>query len=73
MLCYFSSSCSINGACASGNDTNPNILKGGLIGGPGQWDNYDDRKDNYVQNEIACDNNAGFQSVLAGKSTVVST
>ncbi|XP_060595558.1 endoglucanase A-like [Ruditapes philippinarum] len=60
------SSCSINGACASGNDTNPNILKGGLIGGPGQWDNFDDRRDNYVQNEIACDNNAGFQSVLAG-------
>ncbi|XP_045162577.2 endoglucanase A-like [Mercenaria mercenaria] len=54
------------GWCAQGDQANPNILKGGLVGGPDQWDNYDDRRDDYVKNEVACDYNAGFQSALAG-------
>ncbi|XP_045161145.2 endoglucanase E-4-like isoform X2 [Mercenaria mercenaria] len=45
---------------------NPNVLKGGLVGGPDNSDNYDDRRDDYVKNEVACDYNAGFQSALAG-------
>ncbi|KAH3741114.1 hypothetical protein DPMN_047832 [Dreissena polymorpha] len=44
---------------------NPNVLKGGLVGGPDQGDNYDDRRDDYVKNEVACDYNAGFQGALA--------
>lgn len=61
------SSCATSGWCAKGGDPNPNILKGGLVGGPDQGDNYDDRRDDYVKNEVACDYNAGFQSALAGK------
>ncbi|XP_052821138.1 endoglucanase E-4-like [Mya arenaria] len=45
---------------------NPNVLIGGLVGGPDQGDNYDDRRDDYVKNEVACDYNAGFQGALAG-------
>ncbi|XP_053378521.1 uncharacterized protein LOC123526589 [Mercenaria mercenaria] len=60
------SSCSTSNVCAQGNETNPNILKGGLVGGPDQWDNYGDRREAYVKNEVACDYNAGFQSALAG-------
>ncbi|WAR14642.1 GUN4-like protein, partial [Mya arenaria] len=43
---------------------NPNVLIGGLVGGPDQGDNYDDRRDDYVKNEVACDYNAGFQGAL---------
>lgn len=46
---------------------NPNILFGGLVGGPDIIDNYEDKRSNYVQNEVALDFNAGFQSALAGK------
>jgi len=39
---------------------------GAIVGGPDQGDNYDDRRDDYVKNEVACDYNAGFQGALAG-------
>ncbi|CAC5403737.1 E3.2.1.4 [Mytilus coruscus] len=42
------------------------VLKGGLVGGPGQHDDYVDKQDDYVKNEVACDYNAGFHSALAG-------
>ena len=42
------------------------VLEGALVGGPGQWDDYDDRRDDYVKNEVANDYNAGFQGALAG-------
>ena len=37
----------------------PQILKGALVGGP-------DVNDNYADNHVGCDFNAGFQSALAG-------
>ena len=47
-------------------------LYGALVGGPDQWDNYNDDRNDYVANEVACDYNAGFQSALAAlKSEVV--
>ncbi|KAL4221552.1 hypothetical protein ACF0H5_019809 [Mactra antiquata] len=45
---------------------NPNILLGALVGGPDGNDVYTDKRTNYVQNEVALDFNAGFQSTLAG-------
>ena len=45
---------------------NPHTLYGALVGGPGQTDNYEDARDNYINNEVACDYNAGFQSAIAG-------
>lgn len=45
----------------------PQILYGGLVGGPDQSDNYVDNREDYVMNEVAIDYNAGFQSALAGE------
>ncbi|KAL3861581.1 hypothetical protein ACJMK2_007607 [Sinanodonta woodiana] len=45
---------------------NPNVLNGALVGGPDAHDHYEDRRDDYVKNEVACDYNAGFQGALAG-------
>ncbi|XP_053378966.1 endoglucanase E-4-like [Mercenaria mercenaria] len=62
------SSCATNGWCAKGGADNPNVLLGGLVGGPDQGDNYNDDRNDFVSNEVACDYNAGFQSALAGLS-----
>ena len=43
---------------------NPMVLYGALVGGPDQWDNYVDDRNDYVANEVATDYNAGFQSAL---------
>ncbi|CAH1784665.1 unnamed protein product [Owenia fusiformis] len=48
------------------NKANPNILVGALVGGPDQNDNYKNDRNDYIQNEVACDYNAGFQSAVAG-------
>ncbi len=40
-------------------------IYGALVGGPGSDDSYSDDISNYVNNEIACDYNAGFVGVLA--------
>nr|ANR02619.1 endo-b-1,4-glucanas [Perinereis aibuhitensis] len=45
---------------------NPQILNGALVGGPDAQDNYNDDRQDYVSNEVACDYNAGFQGALAG-------
>ncbi|CAF4634798.1 unnamed protein product [Rotaria sp. Silwood2] len=45
---------------------NPQLLIGALVGGPDQNDNYEDRRDDYIKNEVATDYNAGFQSAVAG-------
>jgi len=45
---------------------NPHVLIGALVGGPNQYDQYTDDRENYETNEVTCDYNAGFQSVLAG-------
>ena len=41
------------------------ILYGALVGGPGNNDAYTDDRSNYVNNEVACDYNAGFSGLLA--------
>lgn len=41
------------------------ILYGALVGGPDASDNYTDEISNYVNNEVACDYNAGFTGLLA--------
>ncbi|XP_069105272.1 uncharacterized protein [Argopecten irradians] len=45
---------------------NHHILLGALVGGPGNNDEYEDRRTDYVKNEVTCDYNAGFQSAVAG-------
>lgn len=41
------------------------ILFGALVGGPDSNDNYTDDRNNYINNEVACDYNAGFTGALA--------
>ena len=64
----FSSSCPTWQNYCDGNSggDNPNQLNGALVGGPDEWDNYQDKRDDFVKNEVACDYNAGFQSAVAG-------
>lgn len=49
--------------------TNPpyhrHTIYGALVGGPDNADGYTDEVNNYVNNEIACDYNAGFTGALA--------
>ena len=45
---------------------NPSILWGALVGGPNRADEFTDKRDNHVTNEVALDYNAGFQSAVAG-------
>ena len=67
-----SSSCPDSGTC-DWNDfnnpgANPHILYGALVGGP-QYESSDtisDRRDDFVESEVATDYNAGFQSTVAG-------
>lgn len=40
-------------------------LIGALVGGPDSNDGYSDDRNNYVNNEVACDYNAGFTGALA--------
>ncbi|KAK0059955.1 endoglucanase A-like isoform X1, partial [Biomphalaria pfeifferi] len=44
---------------------NPQVLVGALVGGPDENDIYQDKRDDYVTNEVATDYNAGFQGALA--------
>lgn len=44
---------------------NPNILLGGLVSGPTLDGTYMDKRDNYVQNEVAIDYSYGLTGVLA--------
>jgi hypothetical protein len=45
---------------------NPQVLLGGLVGGPDINDNWVDDRGDYVKNEVALDYNAGFQASVAG-------
>lgn len=45
---------------------NPHTLYGALVGGPNAQDVYDDNRNNFIQNEVATDYNAGFTGALAG-------
>ncbi|KAK6970552.1 endoglucanase A-like isoform X2 [Biomphalaria glabrata] len=44
---------------------NPQVLVGALVGGPDENDIYEDKRDDYVTNEVATEYNAGFQGALA--------
>lgn len=46
-------------------ETTRHTLYGALVGGPNSDDSYSDVRSNYVNNEVACDYNAGFSGVLA--------
>ena len=46
-------------------DPNYHVLAGALVGGPDENDSYVDRRQDYGQNEVATDYNAGFQSAVA--------
>ncbi|CAG2205325.1 E3.2.1.4 [Mytilus edulis] len=46
--------------------SNPHVLYGAIVGGPGPNDEYDDVRSDYVRNEVAVDYNAGFQGAVAG-------
>lgn len=41
------------------------VLYGALVGGPDSQDGYSDDRDNYINNEVACDYNALFSGALA--------
>ena len=73
----FSSCPSAPAPCASfqmsQDGPNPHVLYGALVGGPGQNDQYTDRRTDYVSNEVACDYNAGFQSAVAGSGLFLQT
>ncbi|XP_005111870.1 endoglucanase 4 [Aplysia californica] len=49
----------------SSSEPNVHILYGALVGGPGDSDNYSDKRLNYVNNEVATDYNAGFTTAIA--------
>jgi hypothetical protein len=40
-------------------------LYGALVGGPGNDDSFEDKRSDYIKNEVTLDYNAGFTSVLA--------
>lgn len=68
---YFASSCPDRPQVCDWNafnntGPNPQLLTGALVGGPDQNDTYQDRRDDYVHNEVVDDYNAGFQSAVAG-------
>lgn len=44
---------------------NRHILYGALVGGPDGSGNYVDDRQNFVNNEVACDYNAGFTGLMA--------
>lgn len=52
-------------------DPNPQTLYGALVGGPGKNDEYVDSRKDFIENEVATDYNAGFQSAVAGLKHLV--
>lgn len=44
--------------------TNRHILYGALVGGPNEDGSYEDDRQNYINNEVATDYNAGFTAIL---------
>ncbi|CAG5114571.1 unnamed protein product [Candidula unifasciata] len=51
----------------------PQILYGALVGGPDRQDFYQDKRTDYIQNEVATDYNSGFQGALAAINHLVAT
>lgn len=44
---------------------NRHILYGALVGGPTSEGVYEDDRQNHINNEVACDYNAGFTGLMA--------
>jgi len=64
-------SCPSYGSCNWDNfqssRANPQVLTGALVGGPKDLQGtYNDKRDDFITNEVTLDYNAGFQSALAG-------
>lgn len=51
-------------------ETNRHILYGALVGGPNEDGSYEDDRQNYINNEVACDYNAGFTALLCKMTEV---
>jgi endoglucanase len=62
----FKHGCLLNPQCCVAAGPNPQVLYGGLVGGPNDGDSYKDVRSDYVSNEVAVDYNAGFTGALAG-------
>ena len=45
--------------------SNPHVLYGAVVGGPDGSDSFRDTRNNFIQNEVAVDYNAGFTGALA--------
>ena len=62
-------SCPSGGPCYNQHDNRPApvVLKGAVVGGPSDNNGrYEDRRNNYIDNEVAMDYNAGCQTLFAG-------
>ena len=44
---------------------NPIVLEGAVVGGPDVKDKFNDKRSDYVQNEVSLNYNAGFQGLAA--------
>ncbi|ESO91444.1 hypothetical protein LOTGIDRAFT_153886 [Lottia gigantea] len=55
----------------SSKQPNVHTLHGALVGGPDSDGSYQDSRQNYINNEVATDYNAGFQSAVAGLKSLV--
>ena len=62
----FCSACA-PGWCASPGQDSPHQLDGALVGGPGRNDDYQDKRDDYIKNEVSVISNGVFQTAVAGK------
>ncbi|KAK6177432.1 hypothetical protein SNE40_015535 [Patella caerulea] len=52
-------------------EPNVHTLYGALVGGPDSDGSYQDSRQNYINNEVATDYNAGFQAAVAGLKSLV--
>nr|XP_006812418.1 PREDICTED: endoglucanase-like [Saccoglossus kowalevskii] len=50
---------------------NHHLLRGAMVGGPNCSDGWNDNRKDYVKNEVACDYNAGFQTLVAGVQSMI--
>jgi hypothetical protein len=66
-------SCPVSGTCDWRNfdspAPNPNVLLGGMVGGPGEDDSWSDERRAFQSTETALDKNAGLVGALAGLTT----
>ncbi|XP_071161731.1 uncharacterized protein [Mytilus edulis] len=54
------------GYCANAGQDSPNQINGALVGGPGRNDDYEDKRDDYIKNEVSVISNGVFQTAVAG-------